>query len=298
MSDVATEANPESPEHVASSKPEKLAKPKTKASRTSKLHRRRAGRRPQGAARYPVYDLGDSIEVVRRLHHELGGSGTAAELAARLGYSGIQNGAFINRLASTRMFGLLDGTADRLTLSPRAQAILMPESPEMEAAALAEAFEAVPTYKAFYDAYDGRALPAHAGRLNALQTRFNVPADRSANILSRLERSADRAGYFQVAADRMIRPRTSGRRSVEAQDESRGSESSAPQSRSNGVGRRRGADHLLIQGTLAELPPNDEPWDEAGLQQWLNLVETAARVIYKLPRRNEPPGSSRGGHEI
>jgi hypothetical protein len=241
--------------------------------------------------RYPVYDLDDSIEVVRRLHQELGGSGTAAELAARLGYSGIQNGAFINRLASTRMFGLLDGTADQLTLSPRAQAILMPESPEMEAAALADAFEAVPTYKAFYDAYDGRALPAHAGRLNALQTRFNVPADRLANVLSRLERSAERAGYFQVAPDRMIRPRASGRRAVEPQDERR-AESVTPPSRSNGAARRRGADHLLMQGTLAELPPSDEVWDEAGLEQWLNLVETAARVIYKLPRRQEPSGSS------
>lgn len=261
-----------------------VPKPKAKAkARTTKPQaRRRSGRRPQGAARFPVYDLGDSIEVVRRLHHELGGSATSPELAARLGYSGVQNGAFINRLASARMFGLLDGTADRLTLSQRAQAILMPEDEAMEAAALADAFEAVPVFKAFYDAYDGRALPAHGGRLNALQTRFEVPADRVANVLSRLERSAERAGYFRVASDRMIRPRGSGRRVTEAQGEA--SEVSAPPSRA-AVAGKRGAEHLLMQGALAELPLPSEGWNAEGLEQWMELVEAAARMIYKLPRR-------------
>jgi hypothetical protein len=295
MTDASPEAIPVPPD----SPPERAkAKPKAKLKTAGKAPRRRAGRRPHGAVRFPVYDLGDSIEVVRRLHHELGGSASAPEMAARLGYSGIQNGAFINRLASARMFGLLEGTAERLMLSERAKSILMPEDESMEASALADAFEAVPVFKAFYDAYDGRSLPAHAGRINALQTRFEVPADRSANVLSRLERSAERAGYFRVASDRMIRPRTSGRRPAEVSNDL--PDPGATTARPSGTGRR-GADHLLMQGAFAELPPTSEQWKEEGLEQWLELVETAARVIYKLPRRHttsNPNGTTRQPAEI
>jgi hypothetical protein len=49
----------------------------------------------------------------------------------------------------------------------------------------------------------------------------------------------------------------------------------------------KGSDHLLIQGTFGELPDIGTSWDEAGLQQWLDLVETAARVIYRLPSKAE-----------
>src|SRR5438045_705092 len=110
-------------------------------------------RRATRAARFPLYDLEDSIEVARRLHTQLGGQATAPELAARLGYSGVQNGAFINRMASARAFGLLEGGGNSITMTQRGRELVMPEDEEMELRARSETFEAIPLFAQFYEHY-------------------------------------------------------------------------------------------------------------------------------------------------
>jgi hypothetical protein len=263
----------------------------------TEVHSKR--RRVPSGLRFPTYDLDDSIEVARRLHSQLGGTASAQEIAARLDYSGTQNGAFINRMAAARTFGLIDGPGGAITLTRRAREIVMPEDDDMELRARSEAFEAVPLFSQFYESFQGRPLPERDGLINALQTRFGVPADRAPVALDRLMRSATQAGYFRTASDRLLRPRTvpatPSATTLAPAEKGPAQESAGPPYRAELAERpMRGADHLLVRGALAELPDIGTPWSEDGLEEWLALVEHAARVIFKLPRRTE---KSRGGHE-
>ncbi len=250
---------------------------------------------PSGA-RFPLYDLEASIEVARILHVELGGNATYAELAVKLGYKSAANGAFINRMAASRLFGFIEGRGDNLSLSSRALAVVMPEDSDMGTRAKVEAFESVPLFGQFFDYFKERPLPAQDGMLNALQGRFGLPPDRVGVALDRLLKSAEQAGYFRTAPDRLMRPRFSAAPPLtvtptpNAPPEARREE--RPTSHRSELAAMRGADHLLIQGALSELPDLNTPWDEPGLQQWLDLLETSARVIFKLPR---PKNGKSGG---
>jgi hypothetical protein len=240
------------------------------------------GRSPHGAARFPVYDLASSEEVARVLHQHGGGAASTSELAALLGYSRAKNGAFIDRLAAARMFGLVT-TGGNITLTDRARAILMPEFPESAARARVEAFEGVPLYRSILQAFEGQVLPGRDGMRNALQNRFGVPAFKVAPALERMMSSAQHAGlFFQGDRTRLLRPRLRpGSATPPGQgassDQGEGARPPAP-----GTGQP-GSHHKLIQGALDELPPLGAAWDETAMRQWLQLMEHSIRVIWKVP---------------
>src|SRR4051794_39072887 len=113
--------------------------------------------------RYPVYDLETSLEAARVVQERGGGSASTQELGSYLNYKSVLNGAYINRLSATRLFGFLEGPAAALTITRRALDILQPEYPHTEARARLDAFMGVPLYRAFLDRYEGLALPSEAG---------------------------------------------------------------------------------------------------------------------------------------
>lgn len=62
------------------------------------------------------YDLAASLEVAR-LADSAGGSIAPDLLAPALGYSGTNNGAYLSRVASARLFGVVTGRGGRLELT-------------------------------------------------------------------------------------------------------------------------------------------------------------------------------------
>jgi hypothetical protein len=248
--------------------------------------------------KYAAYDLESSIEVARTLEQH-GGSGSADELASWLGYKSKNNGAFLSRLASARLFGLVDGQSARLSPSALAISILRPDYPETAAKAKLTAFENVPLNMHVLRAYQGQVLPDEQGLRNALQVKWNIDASRAGQVLARLMDSADQAGLFSTAGNRtkMIKPSAVGRRQVErpvelvefedpededAQDAHRNEQSGQPPPVTQRPSSPRA--NKLIDGVLDELPPLDESWKEDQLQQWLAFFESALRVVYRLPK--------------
>jgi len=236
--------------------------------------------------RFTAYDLDSCIEVARVLKDRAGGPASADALAIFLDYKGANNGAFLTRIANARLFGLIEGPSAALRPTKRALDILQPDYPETAARARLEAFEAVPLYKEFLDAYHGQTLPDETGMKNALETRWQVSQDKSSHVLARLLTSAEQAGLFRVAGNRskMVRPPLvpdAPKQVPYAED-------------SGGGGRGSGGDHRddqqqsvrdakIIDGVL-DMLPNEQTWDEASLRQWLQFFEDALRLYYKLPR--------------
>lgn len=240
--------------------------------------------------RYLRYDLESSIEVARAIHDRGGGQVSSDQLAEFLNYKSKNNGAFLSRVAAARLFGLVDGTTNSLRPTPRAISILAPDFPERAARARLEAFESIPLFKEFLRSYEGQPLPNQEGMKNKLKTDFGIKDETAASIaLARLMDSAEQAGLFTVAGNRakMIRPSFGG---------ARFGETPAPLERPteplplNGRGQSDETRPVrtfptLIEGALEQLPTEGE-WGESQLRQWLQLMELALRMVYKIPKES------------
>jgi hypothetical protein len=152
--------------------------------------------------RFPVYDLGACVAVAKAIHEKGGGSATDDHLAAFLGYKSANNGAFVNRVAASKLFGLIEGGPTHRTITQLAQKILMPIRDTDPRQGLVEAFMRVPLYSKVYDEYKGKELPPQFGLKNALRTQFGVTPKRIDRALAALIDSAETAGFFDVRGSR------------------------------------------------------------------------------------------------
>jgi hypothetical protein len=232
--------------------------------------------------RFPRYDLDQSIQVARKIvERGTGATMSGHELAAALGYSGVNNGAYLNRIASARLFGLIDGPTAAISATERAERILHADYPETEEQARIEAFRSVPLYDAFLDAYRGRDLPEAQGMVNTLVSRYRVPAKSASEVLSRLLGCAGQAGLFRLAGlNRMIEPTYSARPTRPGAEEPT-SQPISPPPISPDPGARRFP--KIIDGAL-DLMPAGPPWDEAEYAEWLAFFDQACRVYYRITR--------------
>ncbi len=139
-----------------------------------------------------AYDLDASVAVARAVA-EAGGDTSPAAVANALGYGGTNNGAFLARLASARLFGLVAGRADRVLLTERGQALLGTEPAQM-ARARVGAFRAVPLYRAVLDGLSGSALPEPSVLADRLVADYGELPAKAPGVARRLVASAVQAG--------------------------------------------------------------------------------------------------------
>lgn len=154
--------------------------------------------RKRSELRFPVYNLADSVATAKAIQDKGGGAATTDHLAAFLSYKSASNGAFINRVAAGKLFGLIEGPPTRIVITNRAQAILFPVSVAGPKQALIDAFLEVPLYAAIYREYSGKELPPEFGMKNALRTMFGVTPGRIDEAYRAFMASADTAGFFEV----------------------------------------------------------------------------------------------------
>jgi hypothetical protein len=241
--------------------------------------------------KFPRYDLNSSLEVAQRIHDRAGGEASADAAAEFLGYKSKNNGAFLSRLASARLFGLIEGSASRLNVTPRALEILQPDYPQTRSRALIEAFEAVPLFGAFLRAYEGQPLPDEVGMRNALKVKFGLKDDATTSrALARLLDSAETAGLFQVAGARtkLIRPTDGSEaltsRSDEREEKSQPATGPSPSVQNSTLLRLP----KVIEGALEEVPWNED-WDEDAIDEWITWFRGALRMHFKFPRQGGSP---------
>ena len=140
------------------------------------------------------YDLAASLEVAR-LADSAGGSIAPDLLAPALGYSGTNNGAYLSRVASARLFGVVTGRV-AASSSPRGRRILAGVEPEASSSRR-DAFLAVPLFRAVADAAgsDGGHLPDDLARL--LVDEFGEVEDKARTAADQLVASAGQAGLIR-----------------------------------------------------------------------------------------------------
>jgi hypothetical protein len=111
--------------------------------------------RIQSDIEFPYSDLETAVDLARALHTNAGSSYEDAELAAWLDQS-VNGGTYRARRSAARMFGLIEISQGRLSLTPLGHRVV--DTTEGRAAR-ADAFLLPELYARMYEQYRGQVLP-------------------------------------------------------------------------------------------------------------------------------------------
>ena len=148
--------------------------------------------------RFPSYSLADSVQVAKLIYDRGGGSASPEHLSTYLGYKGTNNGSYLARVGSARIFGLIGKNGTLFVPSPLAHRILSPVYPADAKQALVEAFFNIPLFKKIYEDFRGKELPPEFGMKNALRNTYGVVPGRVDVAYRALIDSAETAYFFET----------------------------------------------------------------------------------------------------
>lgn len=225
---------------------------------------------------FPYMDLSAAIQLAQAIHGNVGlGECDDNQLAAWSNQSA-KSSTFRVQVYAARTFGVLEGEGSRHKLSAIGQAIVDPNRARQ---ARANAFLAVPLFKAIYEKYKGTVLPP-AAALERDIANLGVAEKQKGRARQTFERSAEQAGFFEHGKNHLVMP------GVQAGTEPpKPKEEENNRGGGNGGGTGGGGDQPdidpIIRGLLARLPKTGDVWPEAQRALWLDLLKNSFKLIYK-----------------
>src|SRR5262249_41635155 len=115
----------------------------------------------------------------------------------------VSSGNFVLKVATARMFGLINNVGGKYELSPLGFSIT---DAAQQKRARAEAFLNVPLYKRVYEEFKGKQLPPRPHGLENAFVRFAVAPKQRSTARLVFDKSANQAGFFPNGPDRLIEP--------------------------------------------------------------------------------------------
>lgn len=230
-------------------------------------------KREQSSIQFPYGDLEGAMEMAIAVH-EVGGHSCHAEQLA--GYLKVAptGGAFRNRIASPRIFGLIEIERGLIRLTQLGMRIV---DPSQQAGAKVDAFLHVPLYRAIYEKYKGYTLPPTAA-LEREMANLGVSSKQTDKARQAFERSARQSGFTWAGPDRLTLP------VIKDSPQSRPIEpvpDPAPDRPRGGGGGGGGDYHAFIQGLLDELPTDFAGWSIEEQAGWLQAAVAAFKLLSK-----------------
>lgn len=237
-----------------------------------------AAKRDQSTIGFPYNDLEAAIGIAKKLHESGGVPVSRDQLAAALGLSQA-GGNFVTRVATARLFGLVDFAQSKFSLTELGYAIL---DPAREKGAKAEAFLNVPLFKRTYDEFRGKQLPPRPLGIEAAFVKFGVAPKQKDKARVAFDKSAAQAGYFGAGNDRLVEPiiPTQGPSEVPPAEPSIWEKDIQRQAREAMSPAPRGY-HPFVQGLLDTMPKPGETWPTAARTLWLTTAGNIFAIIYK-----------------
>jgi hypothetical protein len=231
-------------------------------------------------------DSADLIEAVRAV----GGIGCSFEaLAAKLNMS-VTSGGFRQKIYSARTFGLCDLSRGQITLTDLGLRVI--DAPHAKAARV-EAFLNVSLYRQMYEQLKGQQLPPIAA-LDRMMLTAGVAPKQKERARQVFIRSAKFAGFFDIHADRLVKPEIRDGNVAGDKDQQKSEDSAvapAPMPRVfYGGGGGDGTDgiHPAILGLLRDLPPAGTELSGKRRKALVAAFTSAIDFIYPEPEGNQP----------
>lgn len=226
-------------------------------------------RRERSTIAFPYGDQNEAVSVARAIHKNVGGGSADLDQVAGWMNQTVTSGAFRTKVNTARIMGLIKTGSGRLQLTALGQQIV---NPETEGKARADAFLAVPLYRAVFDKYKGFALPPNIG-LEREMADFGVAEKQTDRARQAFQRSAGQAGFFKEGTNKLVRPGIAPltEPGEKVQDEIA----------SGGGGGGGGGLHPFVRGLVDTLPEAGQVWSEDGRAQWLDAAGAIFKLIYK-----------------
>lgn len=246
---------------------------------------------------FPYQDLEAAISVARAILQAGGVALTRDQLAGVMNQSA-GSGAFVTKVATARMFGLILANNGKYELTDTGFEILDTDE-RRQKAAKATAFLNVPLFRRTYEEFRGRQLPPRPVGLEMAFVKFGVSPKQKTNARLAFDKSAAQASFFPNGQqDRLVEPILSppqpSQRSPNTLDELEPGEdipAVAPKKESE-----TSKHHPFIQGLLDTLPAPQTNWAVEGRAKWLQAAANIFDLIYQgsgaieIKARNEEPG--------
>jgi hypothetical protein len=151
---------------------------------------------------FPYSSLRDAETVAEELHDKWGGKASLDQLAAGMG-TGPRGGTFRVKVATARTFGVTTPVrGGTIGLTDLGRKLL---DPQTRAAARVEAFLTVPLFARLAEEYKGSLLPPPSG-LERKIADLGVSAKQTSKARVAFQRSAEQAGFFKHAKNRLVQP--------------------------------------------------------------------------------------------
>lgn len=158
----------------------------------------KAGKRQISTAELPRKSLEECLTVARPVHEVYAGNSASwDEIASTAGLAS-QSNKTKYLIWSAQAYDLLVKDGDKYALSETARKILAPNYAEEKGDALVKAITVPTLLSKFYSEYNGKLLPEDLFFDNVLESRYQVPRDRTEEARSILVANAEFAGILTV----------------------------------------------------------------------------------------------------
>lgn len=246
--------------------------------------------REQSTIRFPYSDLMDAETVAVGIMSRGGVPCEPDQLAAALNLAP-NGGAFRTKIATAKLFGLIESSVGLYQLSPLGIKIV---DPDLRAAAKVKAFLTVPLYRRAYDEFRNRPLPPRPTALEHAFIEFGVAPKQKERARQAFDRSAQQAGFFDHGnRNRLVRPMIAG---IFGDNGANATAENIPQAepeyetensfdrqaiKTNNIGNDQSELHPFIQGLLKTLPEPETNWAIEGRAKWLQAAANIFDLMYK-----------------
>jgi hypothetical protein len=146
---------------------------------------------------YPVNSFQNALQVARAVC-DSGGANTDVQrsVLAHALQSSANSGAFIQRLAAAKIYGMIEGGRNGYRLTADAKRYFFPSTDGEKDNALLMLFKSAPIFAEIIKRFDGNRLPSADMLANVLFTDFKVPESWKGRVARFFLKAADDAGVL------------------------------------------------------------------------------------------------------
>lgn len=225
--------------------------------------------------RYPLFPLENAVAVGQAVCDAGGSNGLVPKsvIASTLQCSST-SGAFLQRLATARSFGILEGRG-AYQLTEQAKQYYLPSSDTEKRKALIGMFASPPVFAELLKRLDGNRLPPRSVVGNMLHRELNIPRswnDRVAGFFvnaAQFSGALDEAGFLRLSAAQHFLPKIENRQAGTTTMTHRSSESGAETEES----APNGKDSWVYQAVRLDTPRDLSPGLWKKLNQYVQVIK-------------------------
>ncbi|MCU1355194.1 MAG: hypothetical protein JWM89_612 [Acidimicrobiales bacterium] len=232
-------------------------------------------RRVNSTIKFPYVGLDEVSGIAETMLNTYGGKCSMVQLASALGQT-ISSGAFRVKVTAAKMFGVVAGRGDNLTLTPLGSGLVDPTSRRK---ARVDAFLQVPLYAAMYEeaTRQGGMMPGSLQGIEQMIVRLGVVPNQSETARLAFTRSARFAGFFEHGLNRLVLPALGAVAESDESADEQMEETPPPKPPTDPL---PGKPAILVE-VFKRLPNEGDEFGPGEREAWKALLDATLNVLYR-----------------